>query len=230
LNRRRKAKKNETLNGFAPVFVLAVRFLPAEALPVVLALAALVIIAQIVLIYLLATSDLIRRPKREPLAESEEEAEENGEEIPEGDETAYTPVPAVSDEDAMRVFDEPAEGEEEPVLTTLTDADVVAPGVADDDYHLTYESAETEPFDEEKDELFAEFDELATEETEATEDEFAFGTDGDEDAAEQVSVEYDEEAIEADDAPEIDPEADIDDSVFELDDEDELPDINDSEE
>ncbi|MBQ9761310.1 MAG: InlB B-repeat-containing protein [Clostridia bacterium] len=226
LIRRQKSKKEQTLYGMAPISMLAVRFLPAEGLPVVLVLAALVVIAQAVLIYLLVTSDLVRRPKREKKKDEVKETEK-------------PMIPTEAEErDAMHVFDEPEEGEDEPVLTTLTDADLSPSGMGDD-YHLTYESAETEPMDEEvQDELFAEFDEEAEENADEKFIEPAPAAQyslPDEDAP---AFEYDEEVEEeeaeeeAEEIAQIDPDADIDDSLLEeveqTYDEDELPDIDDS--
>lgn len=144
LIRRRKTKKNaEQLYGIAPISVLAVRFLPAQGLPVVLLLAALVIIAQIILTYLIVTSDLIRRPKKEKTPK-----DEPMETLPEEARAEETEEDIIaSGEAAMRIFDEPDEdAEREPVLTTLTDADIADPSL-EDAYHITYEMEDEEDAD-----------------------------------------------------------------------------------
>ena len=62
LVRRNKNSKLIRMNGFTPIpAMLAVRFLPENSLTILLILSALVVIFQIVLIYLLVTSDLFHR-------------------------------------------------------------------------------------------------------------------------------------------------------------------------
>ena len=61
LVRRKKVANGARMNAFAPISVLTIRFLPVQGITAVVALGALVIFAQIVLIWLLLTSDIIRR-------------------------------------------------------------------------------------------------------------------------------------------------------------------------
>ncbi len=110
LIRRAKIKKNATMYSVAPLWMLAVRFLPAGALPVVLVLAALVVLAQIILVYLLMTTDLVRRHKPEP------DGDDNG---------ADGNAPTDPDAAAMRVFDEQEDGAYIPVAP-VTDAEPMA--------------------------------------------------------------------------------------------------------
>ena len=71
LARRKKTAGTARMNAFAPISILTIRFLPVQGLTVVVLLGALVIIAQIVLIWLLLTSDIIRRrTEDEALAEA----------------------------------------------------------------------------------------------------------------------------------------------------------------
>lgn len=131
--RRRKSPKSDRLYSIAPLPILALtaRFVPAIGLPIAAVLAVLVIIAQIVLTYLLLTSDLIRRtPKDERFEEDGDEEESVGSE-----ETEVTD----GEEDPT---------ENEPALDTLIDADISDSAYQHDNtYHFVYneeEGAETE--------------------------------------------------------------------------------------
>ncbi|MBR7099527.1 MAG: hypothetical protein IKC59_08935, partial [Clostridia bacterium] len=65
LTRRRKNKQATRLNGFAlPVFALTVRFYPVSVTKAVVILAALVLILQLVLMWLLVRTDVIPRRRR----------------------------------------------------------------------------------------------------------------------------------------------------------------------
>lgn len=147
--RRRKVAKTVRLNSFAlPIMALTIRFDPVFGLPVVLALGALVIIAQIVLVVLLLTSDIIRRSPNDQLT-PEEMAEKE-------EETPITPVAPLYEEDAEILEDEPA-------LTELTDPDV-APNEEDvqDDTEYAYAlESEGEPEEMTESDPFAIYDEPA---------------------------------------------------------------------
>ena len=195
--RRRKVAKTVRLNSFAlPIMALTIRFAPTFGLPIVLLLGALVIIAQIVLVALLLSSDIIRRRPNDQLtpeemmardeevvpvaplyeedvAPSEEQVDEElSDEIIVDEEYAYT----LEDEDALEateseidpfaIYDENAPIEEDPM-------DFIEPA-ANPNYSLP----------DEEETVFAEED--AAEEVETLE----------EPVAEEEGYALDEEAVE----------------------------------
>lgn len=135
LVRRAKASRAVKHYSFLPAFALTIRLLPANALTVVVILGALVILLQILLLYLLMRSDLIRRPK----ARREEPVQEPCE--PEQAEDAE----AASDESSAAVAYAYAENGEEPVEEPVEDAE----DALSEDYYDTDPNNFEEDFSEE---------------------------------------------------------------------------------
>ena len=139
-----------------PVLALTARFVPANGLPVAAVLAVLVIAAQVVLTYLLLTSDLIRRKPEKTFGEEDEDETE----------------------------EEELAAEEETDPEDLVDADATAGMIRDGNvYHFTFtnENGEAQAYDpavvfDDEDEVYAESVEEYTDVLEAEEDapKFAF--------------------------------------------------------
>lgn len=115
LVRRKKNSELVRMNGFAPIpAIMAVRFLPESSLTWLLILSALVVILQVVLIYLLITSDLFHRREigrgRSPSGKRSAEPEFE-EPLATDEQTEYQDAPIA--EDAYDVQD--TDGESYPV-------------------------------------------------------------------------------------------------------------------
>lgn len=134
-----KEKKAQTSYAFLPTVALTVRLLPANALTTVALLGALVILLQIVLIYLLLSSDLVRRAR--PSKEEEREPAPASPEVETAEETAAAALAyAYAEEATETAEDELSEADYE------TDPNNFAEEGAFSDAEIPEEAEEADPF------------------------------------------------------------------------------------
>lgn len=127
-----------------PTVALTIRFLPANGLALVIALAAAVILCTVILIWLLLTTD-IRKQGQQEIAEENPEADnsflqDDSEPVYEQDQNAL----AVFDDDALMLENNPVltDSDQEDVSDELTDASLYESDEAD--YRYEYDADEVE--------------------------------------------------------------------------------------
>lgn len=138
----RRSKGAKTY-GFAPVAFLSIRVLPDNALLLTVILGTLVVLLQILLMYLLLSSDLLHRPKEKRKQTNRMPEISVMAQADDGASDAIA-VSSMAEEDPLRMYDEDGAAPFEP--------DPIEGEAFDDSYDEIYEEAEDEIFyDEEPD-------------------------------------------------------------------------------
>lgn len=133
--RRRKFAKEYRSYSLVPLAALTVRFLPERAAEAVLLMGILVVLLQIILMWLLLTSDIVRRGRKPRKARREADLQKNPSDSALADEAQTASADSMQEEDA-----------DEPYLTALSDGIPEEEAYEElDDYPADGDSAAEEP-------------------------------------------------------------------------------------